>query len=134
MPAYGSKNYVQSLVPGSIGFSLNADAVTTLNGNVQPASGEAFALPSSPGLGNAADGRTIRWQTLFTGTALATVSMRLQGAMRDVDAEYKDLDTDTTVTGNAKTVVGVRANFVRIQVQAQTGADATSKVTGMILP
>lgn len=139
MPVYGAKNYIRSLPSGEVGLSLDNDLVTAFpavgGAGVAPLNGEAFAVPSGgSGGGNLADGRTVRWQTLFAGTALGSVNMRIQGAMNDVPAEYIDLDTDTTVGGNSKTVVGVRARFLRGQVQAYTGGDATSKVTLKILP
>jgi len=48
------------------------------------------------------------------------IDPRLQGAMADVDAEYKDIDTSTNVNGESKTVVGVQAKFLRLRVNSST--------------
>jgi hypothetical protein len=51
--------------------------------------------------------------------------------MADVDAEYKDLDTSTNVNGEAKTVTGVQAKFLRTRVNSSTvgsGAGFTAKL------
>ena len=46
-------------------------------------------------------------------------------------AEYKDLDSSTVVNGEAKTVTGVQARFLRIRVNSVTvgsGAGFTAKI------
>jgi hypothetical protein len=49
--------------------------------------------------------------------------------MADVDAEYADLDTSTATTGEARTVIGVRARFLRIKkVTSTSGASLTAKL------
>ena len=53
-------------------------------------------------------GTAVRWQTIF-GTAPTAVSLVLQGAMADVDAEYQTIDTSVATTGEARTVNGVQA-------------------------
>ena len=62
----------------------------------------------------------MRWQTIF-GSAPTGVNMVLQSAMADVDAEYQTLDTTTVVGGEARTVTGVQAKFVRIKFVSSTG-------------
>ena len=74
-----------SLFPGDVGFSFNAEAF--------PADGTAgsqFAIPEPAGLTD--QGHTVRWQTIF-GTSPTAISIRLQGAMADVDAEYPRVAT-----------------------------------------
>mgnify|MGYP001463891745 FL=1 len=78
----------------------------------------------------AQQGFAVRWQTLFT-TAPTAINVSLQGAMTDVDAEYKDIDTTTNVNGEARTAPGVQARFVRLRVNSSTvgsGAGFTGKV------
>jgi hypothetical protein len=48
------------------------------------------------------------------------VSISLQGAMADVDAEYQTIDTSTNVAGEARTVTGVNAKFLRIKFTSST--------------
>lgn len=121
MPNYNAQNPPFAIFPGDVALAFNAEA---------PAAGQAsqqFALPSYSGFPE--NGRTIRWQTLF-GTAPTSVSMILQTAMNDVDAQYATIDTSTVTAGEARTVTGVRGNFIRAKVSAITGG---SGVTVQIL-
>jgi hypothetical protein len=55
--------------------------------------------------------------------------MVLQGAMADVDAEYQVIDTTTATTGEARTVAGVQAKFLRIRFVSSTGGTGlTAKI------
>jgi hypothetical protein len=122
MPAYSNLFPPQSLFPGDVGFSFN---------NESPTSGEdgaQFALTQPSGL--AEEGRTVRWQTIFA-TAPTAVSFSLQSAMADVNSEYTTLDTSTATAGEARTVTGVRAKFLRIICNSITGG---SGVTAKLLP
>lgn len=113
MPSYQNVTPPTSLMPGDVSFSFNNEAF--------PGSAEAgsqFALPSYAGQPDT--GTAVRWQTLF-GTAPTAVSLVLQGAMSDVDAEYQTLDTSTNVAGEARTVTGVQARFLRIKFNSSTG-------------
>lgn len=113
MPSYQNVTPPTSLMPGDVSFSFNNEAF--------PGSAEAgsqFALPSYAGQPDT--GTAVRWQTLF-GTAPTAVSLVLQGAMSDVDAEYQTLDTSTQVAGEARTVTGVQARFLRIKFNSSTG-------------
>lgn len=117
MPNYNAQNPPNSVYPGDVAFAFNAEA---------PAAGHAsqqFALPSYFGFPE--NGRTIRWQTIF-GTAPTSVSMVLQTAMIDSDAQYTTVDTSTVTTGEARTVAGVRGKFVRAKVSAITGGSGVT--------
>jgi len=119
--AYNAQNPPNSIYPGDVALAFNAEA---------PAAGESsqqFALPSYGGFPE--NGRTIRWQTLF-GTAPTSVNIALQTAMNDVDAQYATIDSSTATAGEARTVTGVRAKFVRAKVTAMSGG---SGVTVQIL-
>jgi hypothetical protein len=65
------------------------------------------------------------------GTAVA-ISAVLQGAMNDVDAEYADLDTSTSTTGEYRTINNVLVRFLRIKLNTIT-AGAAPTFTGEIL-
>ncbi len=121
MPTYQNTYPPNSLFPGDVGFSWNNEAF--------PADGTAgsqFALPEPSGIVD--QSHAVRWQTIF-GTAPTAVNIRLQGAMADVDAEYADIDTSTATTGEARTVTGVRARFLRIKKVSSTGgAGLTAKM------
>jgi len=112
VPNYNAQNPPNSVYPGDVAFAFNAEA---------PAAGQAsqqFALPNYTGFPE--NGRTVRWQTIF-GTAPTSVSVLLQTAMVDADAQYATVDTSAATTGEARTVAGVRGKFIRAKVSAITG-------------
>lgn len=121
MPAYQNTTPPISLMPGDVGFSFNNEAFP---GSAQ--AGSQFAIPSYAGQPDT--GTAVRWQTIF-GTAPTAVNMILQGAMADVDAEYQSIDTTTNTAGEARTVTGVQAKFLRIKFVSSTGgAGLTAKL------
>ncbi|HVB87473.1 MAG TPA: hypothetical protein VNK23_12505 [Candidatus Dormibacteraeota bacterium] len=112
MPNYNAQVPPYSIFPGDVALAFNSEA---------PSAGQAsqqFALPSYAGFPE--NGRTIRWQTIY-GTAPSAVNVSLQTAMVDADAQYASIDASTATTGEARTVTGVRANFVRAKVTSITG-------------
>jgi len=112
MPNYNTQVPPYSIFPGDVALAFNSES---------PSAGQAsqqFALPSYAGFPE--NGRTIRWQTLF-GTAPSAISVVLQTAMTDSDAQYTTIDTSTATAGEARTVTGVRANFIRAKVSSITG-------------
>ena len=113
MPIYQNVTPPISLMPGDVGFSFNNE---TFPGGAT--AGSQFAVPSYAGQPDS--GTAVRWQTIFGGAPTA-VSMVLQGAMADVDAEYQTIDTTVATTGEARTVTGVQAKFLRIKFNSSTG-------------
>ena len=123
MPSYANSQPPLSLSPGDVGFSFSSEAVPS-----SATAGSQFALTFPAGFPDS--GRTVRWQTLFS-VAPTAINVSLQAAMADVDAEYKDIDTSTVVTGEGKTVTGVQAKFLRLRVNSSTvgsGAGFTAKM------
>jgi hypothetical protein len=121
MPAYQNATPPISLMPGDVGFSFNNE---TFPGSAT--SGSQFALPSYAGQPDS--GTAVRWQTIF-GSAPSAVNLVLQGAMADVDSEYQTIDTSTAATGEARTVTGVQARFLRVRfVSATGGSGLTAKL------
>jgi hypothetical protein len=113
MPSYQNLTPPISLSPGDVGFSFNNEAFP---GSAQ--AGNQFALLSFTGIPDT--GTAVRWQTIF-GSAPTAVSLVLQGAMADIDAEYQTIDTTVATTGEARTVAGVQAKFLRIKFNSSTG-------------
>lgn len=112
MPNYNAQVPPYSIFPGDVALAFNSEA---------PADGQVsqqFALPSYAGFPE--NGRTVRWQTIF-GAAPTAVSVALQTAMTDSDAQYTTVDTSTATAGEARTVSGVRGNFIRAKVSTITG-------------
>lgn len=122
MPSYSNANPPLALYPGDIGFSFSNEAVTGGTAGAQ------FALPEPAGFPD--EGRTVRWQTIF-GSAPTSVNFALQGAMADVDSEYAPIDSSTATAGEARTVAGVRARFLRVKCASVSGG---SGYTVKILP
>src|SRR5487761_472832 len=117
VPNYNAQYRPNAIYPGDVVFAFNAEA---------PAAGQAsqqFALPNYSGFPE--NGRTIRWQTIF-GTAPTSVSVVLQTAMTDSDAQYATVDTSTATTGEARTIAGVRGNFIRAKVSDITGGSGVT--------
>ena len=123
MPAYSNSTPPLSLFPGDVGFSFNAEAFPS-NGTA----GAQFAIPEPSGLPD--QGHTVRWQTIF-GTAPSAISIVLQAAAADVDSEYSTIDTSTSTAGEARSLIGVRARFLRIKMTSSTGG---AGLTAKILP
>ncbi len=123
MPVYSNSAPPLSLFGGDVGFSFNAEAFPA-NGTA----GAQFAIPEPAGLTD--QSHTVRWQTIF-GSAPSAINIVLQGAMADVDAEYFLIDTSTATAGEARTVIGVRARFLRIKMITSTGG---ATLTAKILP
>ena len=113
MPAYQNTVPPTSLMPGDVGFSFNNEAFP---GSAQ--AGSQFALPSYAGQPDT--GTAVRWQTIF-GTAPTAANVVLQGAKADVYYEYQTMDTTTNTAGEARTVTGVQAKFLRIKFVSSTG-------------
>ena len=121
MPVYQNTTPPLSLSSGDVGFSFNNEAFPG-----GATSGTQFALPSFTGTTDS--GTAVRWQTIF-GTNPTAVSIILQGAMADVDAEYQQLDVSSQQLGEARTVAGVQAKFLRIRFVSSTGgAGLTAKI------
>jgi hypothetical protein len=121
MPVYQNTTPPLSLSSGDVGFSFNNEAFPG-----GATSGTQFALPSFTGVTDG--GTAVRWQTIF-GTNPTAVSIVLQGAMADVDAEYQQLDVSSQQLGEARTVAGVQAKFLRIRFVSSTGGTGlTAKI------
>jgi hypothetical protein len=122
MPIYQNSTPPYALSSGDVGFSFNNEAFPAAN-----TAGAQFALPSYTGI---ADGGTaVRWQVIFGTAPTSGVSIVLQGAMADVDSEYAQIDASTNTAGEARTVNGVQAKFLRIKfVSATGGSILTAKI------
>jgi hypothetical protein len=121
MPIYQNSTPPYALSSGDVGFSFNNEAFPAAN-----TAGSQFALPSYTGIADC--GTAVRWQTIFGG-APSAVSIALQSAMSDVDAEYQTIDTTAALTGEARSVAGVQAKFLRINVISSTGGSGlTAKI------
>lgn len=74
--------------------------------------------------------RTITWETTIAGGPSAA-TINLQGAMRDVDAEYVTVDSSTSTTGEVKQTSTQMFQFWRILVGTITGGTAPTLIAKM---
>ena len=122
MPNYNTQVPPYSIFPGDVALAFNSEG---------PAAGQAsqqYALPSYAGMPN--NGRTVTWQTIY-GSAPSAISVALQTAMNDVDAQYATVDTSTATAGETRVVTNVRANFIRAKISSITGGSGiTVQVLG----
>ena len=117
MPNYNAQVPPYSIFLGDVTLAFN---------NESPAAGQSsqqFALQSHAGFPE--NGRTVRWQTVF-GTSPTSVNIVLQTAMSDSDAQYSTIDTSSATGGEARTVTGVRGNFLRAKVSAISGGSGVT--------
>lgn len=117
MPNYNAQVPPYSISPGDVALAFNSEAPTA------GTSSQQFALPNYAGFPE--NGRTVRWQTIY-GTSPTAVSIVLQTAMADVDAQYTTIDTSGATGGEARTVTGVRGNFIRAKVSSITGGSGVT--------
>lgn len=117
MPTYQNVTPPTALYPGDVGYSWNNEAMPGAN-----TAGAQFAL-STPGGYAPETGYTVRWQTIFSG-APSAVSVVLQGAASDVDAEYTQVDISSQQAGEVRTITGVQAKFLRAKLVSATGGTA----------
>lgn len=152
MPPYSTAAPPQSLQSGGVGYSFGSmDWNHNVGGQGNPGSsgpptiqqetqetipaagtaGQRFAV-CQPATALDPGSRTVTYETEFD-VAPDALSVSLQGAMRDVDAEYVTLDTDTDhALVNTKVVTGVRELFLRLILNSLTIGGAT-KMVGKIL-
>jgi hypothetical protein len=115
MPNYNAQVPPYSIFPGDVALAFNSESPAASQASQQ------FALPNYAGMPN--NGRVVVWQTIY-GTAPSAISVALQAAMNDVDAQYATIDTSTNTAGESRTVTNVRGNFIRAKISSITGGSA----------
>ena len=101
-----------------------------LSAYTAPAAGSAFALGSFAGLNT--NGRTIAWKSEFP-SAPASVTLYLEAALQNVDAQYLVLDTSTNTAGDLRYVDVTKFNFVRVKVYAYSGGSSPSIIAAILV-
>jgi hypothetical protein len=109
-----------TLVP-SIPTNL-LDALTSTSDTT----GSSYALPSDW----ASKGRPLVWQSVMVGSPSA-ISLQLQGALNDVDAQYNVLDTSTLATGEMRHVTPLNIRFIRVRQASRTGGTSVTVVVNI---
>lgn len=110
--------------------SETSESVTT--GTV-PYKGKQFGIPQTSA--GRSSGDAISWSYTFPGTAPGSVTVQLQGADVDVDAQYTVIDSGTMTTNETRPPLSVSGltgvNFLRVVVSAMTGGPSAciAKIT-----
>jgi hypothetical protein len=116
MPNYQTSGPITALYPGDLpAYAFNGESPTP------PQASQQFALarPYGPGM---EPEQAIAWQTSFASAPTA-VTVWLQTADADVDANYATVDVSTETAGERRTV-STRARFVRVKLNSQSGGGA----------
>jgi hypothetical protein len=124
---------IKAIVPGKNNYSwgtytpyVDAPNLNVEHAEPMPANGTAgrqFSMRSyAAGQNNSP---AITWEVEYP-SAPATISIHLEGALRDIDAEYFQLDTSTNIAGDLRFVAlgAASVNFLRIKVITSTGGTA----------
>lgn len=98
-------------------------AETAANG-----SGQQFAMQSAGGLPN--NSRDIGW-SVTTPSAPGAFTANLQVADVDIDSQYTTVDTTTAV--GARTITGIRGNFVRVNLSGVTGGSSPTVIAKILV-
>lgn len=141
MPAYTSTLPVVALYSGNLGYSFGSSNNYSSNTNVPNATSTGEAIPTTSTAGRQfaipetvnglSDGPcAITWQTVITGSPTA-VSVGLQLASVDADAQYQTVDTSTNTSGEIRTYGATAARFVRLIVNSSAGG-TTPTIVGTI--
>jgi hypothetical protein len=90
--------------------------------------GKQFAIQSFSG-GNKQHG--LSWFTEISGGPSA-VQIDLQGADRDVDADYTTFDTSVAIAGESRSIGNINYLFYRVKATTITGGTSPKLVSGII--
>jgi len=90
-----------------------------------PVNGTPLAVPSSAGV-------DITWDLVFSGTALATVQVDLQGSLDAAFTNPIQLDTVNVVGSTGRHVTNKQVPFLRVRLVSATGGDATSAIVARV--
>ncbi len=123
MPNYNAQNPPFAVYPGDVVFPFNGESPSP------PQASQQFALGPTVG-GTGPGGRVVAWQTSFA-SAPGSVSVTLQAADVDADANYQVLDTSTNTAGERRQVANVQARFLRVRLATQSGGGAISVSLGV---
>src|ERR1700720_1423792 len=117
---------------GNAGAAADAGQAIVLNGEVPEAlaNGASCALAIQTAAGQNDNGKNIAWASRFTVSPLA-VTLHLQGALLDIDADYVDIATTTSLTGDNLVISNVTQRFYRVLITDANGIAARliSKIT-----
>ena|SRR5258708_1302244 len=112
--------------------TINTEFAETLPAN--GTAGRQFAIRTVIQGSDTQNAPAITWSTEFP-SAPSTVAVDLEGAIRDVEAEYVKIDESTNAAGEVRTVAwGItKFNFLRIKVKTSTGGTLPTIIAKFIV-
>ena len=135
MPLYGSE--ATSIQPGDNGYFFgniipppygpgNTEASESL---IQGTKSRTVVVAPQIAWGGGKTQRSITWETTVGGAP--TVVLTLQGAMRDVEAEYANVDSSSSGTGEVRQTTPQMFEFWRVVCTTVTGGTAPTLIAKM---
>lgn len=116
MPNYNAQNPPNSIIPGDSIFLFDVESPTP------PQASQQVAL-AGPYDGAAGTPQDIRVDITYA-SAPSAVSVLVQSAIDDADANYVTEYTSTNVNGESVKLTALKARFLRVKLESQTGGGA----------
>lgn len=126
----GTSASIQGLIPGQVGISLPG-TVAAAAGQI----GQPFAIPAQD------VAHDLTWDLIITGTAPTTLEVDLEESLdqgfviataQPGVATAGQMDTYAGTASTTRHVTNKQTLFVRLNIIAMTGGDATTRIMGRI--
>lgn len=118
MPSYNKQNPPLAVYPGDVVYPFSAESPAAPQASQQYAVGQAYD-------GAAGGPEVLRFDISYAAAPTA-VSVEIQSAVDDADANYVTEYTSTNVNGESVKLTNFRGRFVRVLLASQTGGGATT--------
>lgn len=116
MPNYESQNPPFAVYPGDVVYPFNAETPAP------PQASQQYAVAGA--YDGAAGGASELRADISYASAPTAVSLEIQSAVDDADADYFTEYTSTNVNGESVKLSNFRGRFVRAKLVSQTGGGA----------
>ncbi len=116
MPNFNAQNPPFAIYPGNVVYPFDAETPAPPRASQQYALGKAYD-------GAAAGPDVVRFDISYAAAPTA-VSVEIQSAVDDADADYVTEYTSTNVNGESVKLTNFRGRFVRVLLASQTGGGA----------
>ena len=118
MPNYGAQNPPYAVYPGDVVYPFNDET---------PAGGQASQQYAIAGAyDGAAGGPSVVRLDISYASAPSAVSVEIQSAVDDADANYFPEYTSTNTAGESVKLTNFRGRFVRVKLASQNGGGAVT--------
>ena len=116
MPNYNAQNPPYAIYPGDVVYPFNGETPAAPQASQQYAASGAYD-------GAAGGASELRFDISYAAAPTA-VSVEIQSAVDDADANYFTEYTSTNVAGESVKLTSFRGRFVRVLLASQTGGGA----------